>query len=279
MSLEQEIEDLKKQIAEAESEPEVVEESEKDEEGLVDGDSVEDAAREEPEKTEEKVEEPVKEEAKAEDLDASGYARLRRDKKALEDKAERLARELEELKSAPKAEAKEEEKLPPVMREIVEDHTRIRAQEELTTFAAEAMAKHPDYAEVVAPYVKSVEASIRLLNPGKSSVEVSKLTEKHMLEMAGSYLNQGYSNPAEEIFLRAKEMGFRAQKEEKKETEVKVEPKPDMAKLAANRARSAGTAAAGGESKGQLTKQAAADLTVQEWQNLNPEEKRRLLYG
>lgn len=269
MSLEETKKELEAELAlalEAEKEAEKPEPEIKDEPK----EEVKEEPKEEPkpEPKEEKAEEDI------------GPARLRRQAAAAEKKAAELEaklRELEEKFEARTEEPSEETPLPPALREIIEDHTITRAERELQSFEARARANNPEYDAVANAYTSKVFDSIMTLNPDKSPEQVFEMTKRQILQTASAYLNQGFANPAEEMFHRAKEMGIKAPVKE--EPAAKEELKPDMAKVAANRARSAGMAAASGESKGQMTKQAAADLTAAEWMKLPAEERRRLMYG
>jgi len=86
-------------------------------------------------------------------------------------------------------------------------------------------------------------------------------------------------DPIEEMYHEAKELGYSAPPKAV-EQEEKKEIKPDLDKIAANRARNAGTAAAKGTgTSGQLTGSTAATLTAKEWAALPKAEKDRILNG
>jgi hypothetical protein len=283
MSLLSEIDSLKEQI----------EEAKKREEGMVEEpeEAVEEEAAPEPEeeapKEEEKAPEQPEEKPEA-PLDDAGYAKLRREKAAAQKLAEKeaaekaeLQRQLDELLRAPREEA-EQPVIAPEISEILQEHRVSRAEREFVALEAQFKARTPDYDGVAAEYTKALADSIRIQNPRLTPVEVAERTKMQILQQAGELVRNGF-DPIEEMYHTAKELGFTGksfqQAAEQPKEESKPEPKPDMAKVAANRARSAGMAGGGGESRGQMTKQAAADLSPAEWAKLPADEKKRLLYG
>jgi chromosome segregation ATPase len=276
MSLQEAMEDLKKQIAAAEAE-----ESEQEE-------TVSEA---EPEaKEEEKPEAPVVEEEKKpepepeEKLDNSAYARMRREAAAAKRLAEEeagkraaLEAELEKLRTGGAETESAEEIIPDEVTELVQERRLAKAEREFEALEAEFKAQAPDYADVAAQYSKALAQSIRTMNPRMPIEDVIKETKKTLLVRAGEYMNKGY-NPIEEIYNEAKELGFKAlPKEEAKPLPEEI--KPDFKKVAENRKKSTGMAATGGESVAQVTKSSAADMTVEEWAKLSPADKKRLMYG
>jgi hypothetical protein len=283
MSLLSEIDSLKEQI----------EEAKKREEGMVEEpeEAVEEEAASEPEeeapKEEEKAPEQPEEKPEA-PLDDAGYAKLRREKAAAQKLAEKeaaekaeLQRQLDELLRAPREEM-EQPPIAPEIAELLKERTISRAEREFLAFEAEFKATTKDYDAVATEYAQKVMDGIHILNPRMPRAELVERTKLTILEKAGEFALQGF-HPIEEMYHLAKEMGctgksFQQAAEQPKE-EPKPEPKPDMAKVAANRARSAGMAGGGGESRGQMTKQAAADLSPAEWAKLPADEKKRLLYG
>lgn len=273
MSLEQVQEELKKQLAEAEAAENKVEEPQPEPE-----------PEKEAEKEPEKPAEPEKTDENKQKEENERFARLRREvadaKKAKEELERRLA-DLERAKPVEQAQVQEPEsvELPPVVQDIIQEHTLTRAERELATFEADVRAQNPDYDAVAGQYTQSVYNGLRVLNPDMSQGQLAELTKRKVLEIAGTLLKNGYSNPVEELYHRAKEMGFRAPEKKAEEQKEEREVKPDMAKVAANRARSAGMAAASGEERGLMTKEAAAGLTAAEWMKLPIAERQRLMYG
>ena len=106
-------------------------------------------------------------------------------------------------------------------------------------------------------------------------MQIAEKTKDTILTKAAHYVRDGF-NPIEELYHEAKELGCTGKsyaKEESKEEEIK----PDLKKVAENRKRSTGMTSSGGKSEGQMTKLAAAELSVAEWKRLPPSEKARLL--
>lgn len=262
MSLQDEIEETKKKLAEAlESENQPEEEI------------VEEAAEEEAPAEEEKPAEETKPEEKPDD---AAFARLRREAAAAKKRAEELAAENERLKQ-PQEEIEEASEVPPLLTSMLNDYQKGLAEREFKSF--ESQITDPDYASVSAEYANAMSAAIRIQNPRKSAVEIAELTKQAIVGRAAEYARAGYANPVEELFLEAKELGFTGKSFKKEES--KPEPKPDMAKVAANRQRSTGMTAANGESKQGLSRNYIADngITGAEWAKLSPAEKKSLMYG
>jgi hypothetical protein len=240
-------------------------------------------AVEEPEPKEEKVEEKPEEPKDDEELDASGYRKLRRDLKAAQ-------KQIEDLKAAktkdaePVAEREEtpEAVLPPEVVDLVEERKYQKAGQEFSSMEEDFKKNAPDdFEDVSLQYKASLYQHIRIDNPRMTHDQLLAETNKKLLMKASKYLNEGY-NPIEEMYEDAKSLGFKKIPKDDapaatEEVEVK---KPDLSKVAANRARNAGMAAAKGRA-GQpaLTQQSAATMSVAEWSKLPTAEKRRLLAG
>jgi hypothetical protein len=280
MSLEAEIEETKKLLAEAQAKE--GEEFEDEEQTAVE--ETEEEAVEEPEA---KVEEPVKEEVKEEpkeQLDDSGYARLRREKAAAEKLAREKEQELADLRAqlAAKQEPAQEveaPQLPPELQSIIEKERYNQAGREFNAYEDQFRRKTPDYDDVSNAYKQALAQSIKIQNPRISVDELIEKTNETLLKKAGSYLRAGF-DPIEEMYHEAKELGFKAIPKEAPKEEPAKDLKPDLAKVAANKARNAGTAGAkGAGERGQITLAAAADMNVMEWANLPAAEKKRILAG
>jgi len=278
MSLFEEMEQLKKQIESAElAEAEEVEEVEESAE--------ESPAEEEAQDPVEAVEEEKKEsvvEEKKEETDSAGAARLRREAAAERKKNEALQREIDELRASQKAAVKDEveeiasrQETPPEIASLVEEQRIRGAEREFAALEEKFQRTAPDYESVSQQYALALAQSIKIQNPRMSNIEVAEQTKRTLLAKAGDYVRKGY-DPIEELYHEAKELGFKAQ-EKKAEVAQEEELKPDLSKVAKNRAKSTGMAASSGRSEGKLTKAAAADLSVGEWAKLPKEEKRRLL--
>lgn len=285
MSLEETIKELKDQLAEEDKK----EAAPEPEEEALEEKPEEPKPEEKPEeKAEEKPEE--KKEAPEPEPDDRGYAKLRREKAAAERKADEseskraaLEARLAALEAAPLE--TEEPKAPanPEMDDIVRSHRMGKAEQEFKSLESRFRGKTPEYDMVSAEYAMALAQSIRIQNPKLSPTEIGDKTKEAILVKAANYMKDGF-DPIEELFHEAKDLGFtgknlRKEEPKKEEPAEEQEIRPDMKKLAANRAKSTGMAAAGGKSTGQMTKQAAADLSAEEWVKLPAAEKRRLMYG
>ncbi len=277
MTLEEEIEETKKLLADAQAkEGEEFEDEEQTAE-----EETEEEAVEEPEA---KVEEPVKEEPKEEKLDDSGYARLRREKAAAEKLAREKEQELADLRAqlAAKQEPTQEvetPQLPPELQSIIEKERYNQAGREFNAYEEQFRRKAPDYDDVSNAYKQALAQSIKIQNPRISVDELIEKTNEVLLKKAGSYLRAGF-DPIEEMYYEAKELGFKAIPKEVAKEEPEKELKPDLAKVAANKARNAGTTGAkGAGERGQLTLAAAAEMPAMEWARLPAAEKKRILAG
>jgi len=305
--LEQEIEDLTKQIAEAEkveSEPAKAEEVEVVE--AAEEEKADDAADEPQDKAEEKVEEKPAEAEKTEELDAPGYIRLRREAAANKRRADELEARLAAVVApvippqvqAPAAEP--DKAKDPVAwftwrdqqreQEIKELKTWKESQEqqyqavnletaavqEFKAIEADFKASVSDFDQVADHFNGKIAESISNLEPHLTPEQVMVKVKDRVLRMAGEYVRQGL-NPAEELYHLSKERyGYKAPVDDGEEEPAPK--KPDLSKVAANRKRNAGTAGAKGSgSMPQLTREVAADMPVHEWAALSADEKRRLL--
>ena len=248
---------------------------------------------EETEQAEEAVEESVevkeqpkdepKEEPKEEELDDSGYRKLRRDAAAAKKRAQELEEELARERQAKTQVTQEVEtaqsvELPPEIKKMHEDYAYNQAKNEFIGIVNSFKETAPqDFADVTAQYENALFNATRLEHPRASIDEIKAMTERKLLFKASQYASQGY-NPAEELYEEARALGFKAIPKKEVEVEAEEEKKPDLNKIAANKARSAGTAAAKGRGTGgQLTALAASELTTQEWAKLPAAEKARIL--
>lgn len=231
----------------------------------------------EPEKPAEPEPEPKKE--PEEEPDASAYARMRREKAAAEKKAADLEARLAALESKPaepepKGEADTVE-VPPEIEELVRERRMTRAEREFQDLEMKFKEKVPDYDGVAKEYVSALASAVRIQNPRLNPHEITEKVKETVLLKAANYMRDGF-NPIEELYHEAKDLGFKAAEPAAAEKEEK-EIKPDMKKVAENRKKSTGMSAATGEATGQITKAAAAELSVAEWAKLPKAEKLRLL--
>lgn len=296
MSLEETIKELKEQIEEeekkegleAEQEETVEAKEEPEEKAPEQEDKAEEKKDAEPAETK-KEELKIEEEKKEEKPDNAAFARMRREAAAAKKKAEeaeerRIAAEtkLAALQNPVEEEAIEarQPEVSPEIAQLLEDHRYGRAEKEFKNLESKFMASMPDYESVSAEYAMGMAQAIRIQNPRLSAQEIADKTKKEILLKAASFAKEGY-DPIEELYHEAKDLGFTGKsmkREEPKEEQVKEEEvKPDMKKVAANRQRSTNMSGTHGKSTNMMTKAAAAELTVAEWQALPKDEKRRLL--
>ena len=290
MSLEEALKEIDEEIAEAlkreAAEEEAANKVDEEEVAPVEEEKAESEKKEDEKPAEEAKEEPKKEEPKEEEkLDDAGYARLRRQAAA----AEKRAREAEERLAAKTQEAQVEDveeqaaiPLSPELEEIVKDHRLSRAEREFTKLESKFAASEPEYDAISSQYTAALAASIKIQNPRLTPAEVGEKTKDALLHKAAAFVRAGF-DPIEELFHEAKELGFTgkaAKKEPEQEPKVveKEEPRPDMKKLAENRAKSTGMAGASGKSEGQLTLRAADEMTNAEWMALPLSERKRLMF-
>lgn len=268
MGLQDTIKEIKEQLAEEEK----VENTESAEE------IVEDPKEEISEEKKEEKEAPEEKEEVNESPDQLAFQRLRRTAAAAEKRAKELEEEVLALKSKP-AQVNETSESPaeltPELQEMVQTHRMSQAEKEFQSLEKKFRGSNPEYDAVASAYGNAIAQSFKIQNPRMGNNEIAEKTKETILKKAANYLNQGF-DPIEEIFHEAKELGFTAKKEVKADTKEE-EIKPDMKKVAANRAKSTGMASSSGKSEGILTKQAAADLSTVEWKKLPNAEKRRLL--
>jgi hypothetical protein len=258
--LEDEIEEIKGQLEEAEKTEEV---EEKEEE-------VVEEPKDEPKEEVEAEEKPeVKEEVKEEDN--VGGARLRRENAALK-------KRLEEAESRPVEKTAEVEAEPdPLLNRVRERELVNQATQEFTGYVDDFRQRAPvDFQGVADAYEATLMQAIRVQNPKLTQQQLIEKTQRTILEKAGQYVKGGF-NPAEEMYHEAKSLGIRAQ-EKATEKEVEEKPKPDLSKIAANKARNAGTAGAkGAGEKGQITPVVAAEMSAQEWARLPMSQRKQIM--
>ena len=281
MGLQETIDDLKNQLTEVEKE-EQSQESDKVDDATKEEPEKDEPEKQEEEKKEEKEPEP-KEEPKKEEVDNSGFARLRREAKAAQEKAEKEAARVAELQAKlqekeAQPEAKEEVELPPALQEMLQDHMYSKAEREYIAFEEQAKRDNPDYESVSTAYVIEKARQIKAMEPDLSVSELQDRVKNDILHSASSLMRKGFENPALELYHRIKEAGYRMPKQ-KREPEAKEEKtkSPDMKKVAENRARSSGMAAASGISEPQLTPQAAANMSARDWSKLSPSQKEAVM--
>lgn len=249
---------------------------------------------------EEKIEEKPVEEEKKEVKTPADYAKERRAAKASklsEELAAANARiaELTKAKEEPKVAEPEpdatvdpkayadwrtkklEEEVKPLKsefetwrRERQQQALREQAEGEIQTYEAEVRQQHPDYDDVKGYYANMLAASIKIVNPKITNDKLIKMVNERLVHRASELLNDGHENPIAQMYDEAVKLGYKAKSTEVAEDEVK----PNLAKVAANRARNAGTASAQGDGgRGELTAKVAVTMTNAEFARLKPNEK------
>lgn len=286
MGLNETMKELKEKIAEAE-------EKEKEQPAVEENLEAEVPAEDEenPEAEDVKEEEVKEEEKPEEELSASDHRKrrrenkLQRDKEALENKVreleERLLASKDTKETADKPEVQTIE-LPEEVIELTEERKYLKAGQEFTQMEQDFKKSAPeDFDDVSLQYKAALYHGNRARHPRLSHDQLLEMTNKELLQRAGAYLRDGY-DPIEELYQDAKAMGFKRMPKQEAEqaVEEKEDIKPDMNKVAANRARNAGMAAAKGNAGNpRLTRETAAAMSVAEWSKLPKAEKDRLLAG
>lgn len=229
----------------------------------------------------EKEPEPVKEEPNAapkEELDASGYARLR----IMERENAALKKQMEDLKTRPAEPVEQPEQqgieLPPVLLDIVKEHQFNAAGAEFTELENNFRRIAPDYDDVSNAFKSDLFHSVRIQNPRMSQDQVLKETNRQILMKASVYASKGM-DPIQEMYEDAKALGYKARPKEEPKPEPEKEIKPDLDKIAANKNRNAGMAATNGGRGGQpqMTLQTAASIPPGEWAKMSRDEKNAAL--
>lgn len=302
MGLQDVIDETKKQLAELDEKPAV----EPEEPALVPEEEVEEPEAEEVEA--EEPGEPEKEPEPEPNPTAADFARMRREKKALEKK---LA-ELEAAKAAPVEKVEKvaetpstdpepdratkyeawlewkdrqnekriseiEEKFGKTVKDTEHERLISAAVEEFNSYERDFKAIEPSYDEAAKFYTLQLGQSIKMLNPSATPAQIGNLIKSTVLKKASQYANQGL-DPAEELYNEAVSFGFSPKSAEEPEEAVEA-PRANLSRVAANRARNAGTAAARGRGAPNLTREVAASYSNEEWAKLATSEKKRLLEG
>jgi hypothetical protein len=248
-------------------------------------------------KEEVKVEEPVEEQP----VDNSAWAKMRRENAKLKKMTDDMHAKMAELESRisqptntqPSPEPVDINKDPVKWLEQNQSQTQERIEQleqeriarsqvdivnqataQLIEIENKFTAQTPDYPEVAEFLAKEIKKGIKVLNPHISSRELDQQFQMQVLRMAGQYHSQGL-NPAEELYYLAKDdFGYKAPQKEVQEQPVKT----DLTKVAANRARNAGTAGVTATStSGQLSADAVLNMSMAEFSKLPESEKNRLL--
>lgn len=172
---------------------------------------------------------------------------------------------------------KTQERLAQVEQRTIEQEKQQRTREikeralgELQQYEVEAKRQIPDWEAAKTYYMQAVAFSVKALAPNIDQNTLINIVNDRVLNRAAELMRQGHDNPALAMYDEVKTMGYRQQAAEDK-------PKPDMEKLAKNRSRNAGTAAAAsGGDGGRTTASAFASMTNAEFMALPPPERRRI---
>ena len=162
-----------------------------------------------------------------------------------------------------------------ITREEQTRRIRTQAEQEVIGYENQVRAQYPDYDAAKSYYANMLAASIKIINPKVTNTQLVQAVNDKLMLRASELLNEGYENPIAAMYEEVKALGFQPPKAQ--ETPVEKEIKPDLAKVAANRARNAGTAGAQGDSgRAELTPRVAVTMTNREFAKLKPEEKKRM---
>lgn len=245
-----------------------------------------------PEEKEEKAEEVV-EEKKEEKVDNAAYARLRWEAAENKRKYEELLKKQEEERTAPKqlpdkaenweayTEAKletTEERLERLERELAEEKAKKQqaniieqAKQEFDLYEQEFKTKAPDYEEARTFLVQNIARSVKILNPAATTQELVKAVEVALLTRGRDAVVSGI-NPAAAIYQEATQIGWSKAEQPKKESVRK----PDLSKIGANKAKSAGMAGSGGGASTKESVEEALSMSNAELSRLTDADFERL---
>jgi hypothetical protein len=284
-ALELSIEELEKELGDAEENPAPEEESKED------GAQQEElTSQPEPEHEPVKEPEPVKIEEPSVDKDA--FARMRyqlSEERRKREELERMMQEKEQLRAIPaKDEDYEghvsarietaEERLERLEREYAETK-RVnqqkelldRATQEFAEYESQFIAKAPDYEQARSHVLNSIAFSIKTLNPTITNAKLAEETAMALLKRGAVAVNQGM-NPAEYIYHEARQMGYNPQPKQ-----AQSEPsKPQLSTIAANKKKTANMAAATGSSGASYGVQDVLSMSNAEISRLSEEDFMRL---
>lgn len=155
---------------------------------------------------------------------------------------------------------------------------RTAALSEIQGYEAEVRQSAEDYDDVKKYYANMLAASIKIVNPKITNERLQKVVEERMISRAAELYNDGHVNPIAAMYQEAKSLGYQGSRASSDEGKEEKEIKPDLSKVAANRARNAGTAAAQGKGeRGEITKAVAASMTNDEFRRLPVAERKRLM--
>lgn len=167
----------------------------------------------------------------------------------------RLEKELSSIKEAV---------LPAIQQQSQERMVQTAIQE-FKTYESQFAKTVEDYNPAASYLENKIADSLSTLYPTASEAQITQAVNQQLLQMAAQFAAQGL-NPAEELYHLAYDKGYAKADEDKKDL------KPDMKKVAANRARNAGTAGSTGTAKAVPgLAQLAGD--VQAWKRLKPQER------
>lgn len=151
---------------------------------------------------------------------------------------------------------------------------REAAINQLNGFEAEVARANPDYGQAKSYYATMLATSMKMLSPNMTNQQLSVAVENAMIQRAGHYMREGHENPVDAMYQEAKAWGFQPKaSEEAADKEIK----PDLSKIAANKARNSGMAGANGRGgSAEITPKAAATMTNAEFARLKPDEKKKI---
>jgi len=254
------------EVAEIES-VEPTEEPEED----IEAEAEEDIAEEEnlEEESEDKVE--AKEEESEEEKN-SRFAKMRRDLAA----EKKLNADLRAEKENPIPEPQSaEDGMNREVEDIIMERRYQKATQEFEALEANFSKDVEDFDAISLAYKTAIYQSKRVLNRNKTHNELLEDTRNEILHTAANYMKQGL-DPIQEMYDDAKSLGLTpVQTNHVEEKEIK----PDLSKVAKNKARNSGMVAGKGSGgKADISREhAATEMTVGQWSKLSAGEKKRLL--
>lgn len=279
-SLYEQIEEEEK-VLETESEGEEVADDKPDD---VEDDTEVAGEEEETEEVKEETKEELKEEAKAEvkeeDKTAKDYYWERKNKD-LQKKIDELSVQKKEAPIEQKQVIQEELDEIEVMKQALSE---IKTQQYKQNLLQQAVAEFQDYEagfakeatdydQVTDFYRQKMTDSFKTLHPNMNEKQVEQAVSMKILEEAGNIVKYGL-NPAEELYNRAKKMGFTPKIEN---PTVEVKPKIDLKTIDKNRKKSASALSGRGNSQTtSYTLDEVADMTPAQLLKLDPKILREL---
>lgn len=153
-------------------------------------------------------------------------------------------------------------------------NTRNAAFQKINSYEQEVVKDNPDYPAAKQYYATMLATAIKMQHPSVTNEQLSVAVENSMLRRAGDFLQQDpYCNPVEKMLEESRSWGFKVQ-EQAEEKEVK----PDLGKVAANKARNSGMAGAAGRGGStEITPSSMMEMTNAEFAKLSPAQRKQAM--